>query len=151
MGKGAREGSLIKDAATIEKRYKVTAVVVDKTGNITKGRPELVSIEPTGKNSPEKIGALLAALESRSEHPLAHAIVTYATAHKIATEPAKNFESLKGKGVTGKIDDIEYFAGNIALIEELGLTINKKTLTAAAKQGTTPIMLATKTELLARS
>ena len=78
VGKGAREGILIKDAATLEKLHKVNIVVVDKTGTITKGKPELVHIQNVSKLSDEKIISILASLESKSEHPIANYLAEFA-------------------------------------------------------------------------
>ncbi len=116
VGKGAREGILIKDAATLEKLHKVNVVVVDKTGTITKGKPEVVSV------SDENIIPILASLESKSEHPIANAILEYAKSKNISLLLVASFESIKGKGLRGTIDGIEYFAGNAKLMQDLGLT-----------------------------
>ena len=115
VGKGAAEGILIKDAATLEKLHKVDTIVVDKTGTITKGKPEVVSV------SDESIIAILASLESKSEHPIAHAILQYAKAKNISLLSVSNFEIIKGKGVMGIVGGIEYFAGNAKLMNDLNL------------------------------
>lgn len=141
VGKGAREGILVKDAATLEKLHKVTAVVVDKTGTITKGKPGLVSVEAQDEKNAVTI---LASLESRSEHPIAHAITSYAAEHSIETLPLEQFEVLKGKGLKGTIRGTEYFAGNIVLAHELGLDIDEGLIETETKNGKTPIILATK-------
>src|SRR3990167_8704209 len=78
VGKGAREGILIKDAATLEKLHKVHTVIVDKTGTITIGKPTLVHIQNLSNLSDDEIVGILASLENKSEHPIAHAIVTFA-------------------------------------------------------------------------
>src|SRR3989338_8027568 len=78
VGKGAKEGILVKDAATLEKLHRVNVVVADKTGTITKGKPELVSLQNLSKESDDKLAATLASLENKSEHPIAHAVVSYA-------------------------------------------------------------------------
>lgn len=148
VGKGAREGILVKDAATLEKLHKVNVVVVDKTGTITKGKPELVSIHSQKNSSEEEVIALLAALESRSEHPIAHAIATYAQQKKLAVNQVENFEMLKGKGVSGKINAIQYYAGNTKLMEELGLKVDQALLEKETKEGKTPILLATKEKFM---
>jgi len=84
VGKGAKEGILIKDASTLEKLHKVTTVVVDKTGTITKGKPELVSIQNKSEIKDTKIISILASLENKSEHPIAHAVVSYAKERNIS-------------------------------------------------------------------
>lgn len=149
VGKGAREGILIKDAATLEKLHKVDVVVVDKTGTITKGKPELTTIQNFSKLSDEKILAVLATLENKSEHPIAHAILEYAKSKNIALLSVSDFESIKGKGLKGKIDNVEYFVGNMKLAIDLGINFDKKHIDAGTLRGETPIILATKGEVLA--
>lgn len=148
VGKGAQEGILVKDAATLEKLHKVTAVVVDKTGTITKGKPELVSLHAKEGISNEKAIAILASLESRSEHPIAHAIVSYAKDHDINTYTVENFEVVKGKGIRGDIKGEQYFAGNIAMLDELGLKIEKESIEKDTLEGKTPVILATKDRVM---
>jgi Cu2+-exporting ATPase/Cu+-exporting ATPase len=148
VGKGAQEGILIKDAATLEKLHKVTTVVVDKTGTITKGKPELLEIRSVSNLPEERLVAVLAALESTSEHPIAHAILNYAEKKHITPLPITGFESIKGKGVKGVIEKMEYFAGNTKLIADLNLSFDPKIIEAETGQGKTPILLATKKELL---
>lgn len=116
VGKGAREGILVKDAATLEKLHKVKVLVVDKTGTITKGKPEVTSIKNYSKLTDGKIIAVMASLESRSEHPIAHAIITYAKQNSIQIPTVSNFEMLKGRGVSGTVDGIEYFLGGVPII-----------------------------------
>ncbi|MDP2642199.1 MAG: heavy metal translocating P-type ATPase [bacterium] len=149
VGKGAREGILVKDAATLEKLGKVKIVVVDKTGTITKGKPELTKIENFTNKSDHDIAAILASLEKKSEHPIAEAIVSYALKNKLDLHKVENFEALKGKGLKGKISDIEYFAGNMRLIKELGLKFDEALLEKETGEGKTPVILATKEVVLA--
>lgn len=148
VGKGAREGILIKDAATLEKLHKVNIVVVDKTGTITKGKPELVSVQNVSKLSDKKIISILATLEGKSEHPIAHAVSEYAKEKNIHRLSISGFEIIKGKGLKAVIDDTEYFAGNTKLISDLGLSFNLEKLEAETMKGRTPIILATKKEVL---
>lgn len=149
VGKGAKEGILIKDAATLEKLYKVNTVVVDKTGTITKGKPELVSINNLSKQTDSEVVAILASLEQKSEHPIAHAVNEYAASKKIKPVAVANFEIIKGKGVKGMINKVEYFAGNIALMDGLGISFDMRSLKKEASQGNTPLILAAKKEIIA--
>jgi heavy metal translocating P-type ATPase len=143
VGKGAKEGILIKDAATLEKLHKVDTLVVDKTGTVTHGKPTLVDI----KIPPEFI-SILASLEKKSEHPIAHAIVNYAQKNKIKTEEVDNFEGLQGKGLKGTINGIEYFAGNVKLIQDLKINFDGAQIEKFTMQGKTPVILATKEKVL---
>lgn len=148
VGKGAREGILIKDAATLEKLHQVDIVVVDKTGTITRGKPELVDMQNISKLPDEKIISILTSLESKSEHPIAHAIAAYAKVKNITSLPVSGFEVLKGKGLKATIQGVEYFAGNTKLVSDLGLSFDFNKIEAETLQGKTPIILATKTEIL---
>lgn len=149
VGKGAKEGILIKDAATLEKLHKVNVVVVDKTGTITKGRPELTSIQNISDKKDDEIASILASLENKSEHPIAHAIVSYAKEKKLPIRDVQHFEIIKGKGLKGVIDSVEYFAGNLALTKDLHVSFDSSSLEKETKNGRTPVILATKVKVLA--
>lgn len=148
VGKGAREGILVKDAATLEKLHKVNTVVVDKTGTLTRGKPELVSIKNLSEESENKIISILAGLENKSEHPIAHAIVSSAKDRKIDLPMVTDFEAIKGKGVKGFIDGVEYYAGNTKLIQDLAINFDVESITQETTEGKTPVLLATKKKLL---
>lgn len=148
VGKGAREGILVKDAATLEKLHKVNTIVVDKTGTLTRGKPELVSINNLSEKSENEIISVLAGLENKSEHPIAHAIVFSAKERKIELPSVTDFDAIKGKGVKGVIDGTEYFAGNTKLISDLKIDFDPKSIMKETIEGKTPVLLATKTKLL---
>ena len=148
VGKGAREGILIKDAATLEKLYKVDIIVADKTGTITKGKPELVGIKNYSKQNEKKIISILASLENKSEHPIAHAIIEYARSNNIELKAVQNFKIIKGMGLKGEIDGTEYFAGNSKLVSDLGLSFDAGDLEKETSQGRTPVILAAKNEVI---
>ena len=148
VGKGASEGILIKDAATLEKLHGVNTVIVDKTGTITKGKPEFISMQNISKLSDEKALSILAALEAKSEHPIAHTITAQARAKNLTLPLVSNFEALKGRGVKAFIDDKEYFAGNAKLISELGIAFDMSNIEEGTLRGETPIILATKNEII---
>ncbi len=149
VGKGAKEGILIKDAATLEKLHKVKIVVVDKTGTITKGKPELVDIHNLSPMDTKDVASILASLEKSSEHPIAHAISSYAQRENILTQPVTDFEIIKGKGLTGVIDGTTYYAGNERMVKDFGLSLDTESLTGETKKGRTPVLLTTKKEVLA--
>jgi len=121
VGRGAREGVLIKNAESLEIMEKVDTLVVDKTGTLTEGRPKLVSIIPAGKFKEDDVLRLAAGLERGSEHPLASAILSGAQERKIKPAECKDFESVTGKGITGKIDGKQAALGNTKLTEQLGI------------------------------
>ena len=101
VGRGAREGVLVKDAATLQELEKVTTLVVDKTGTLTEGRPRLVDIIPVDGMDAKEVLQLAASLEQSSEHPLADAVVR--GAKDIALLPASNFCAVPGGGVLGDV------------------------------------------------
>ena len=148
VGKGAKEGILIKDAATLEKLHKVNILVIDKTGTITKGKPELVSMQNFSQKSDAELVAWLASLEKKSEHPIAHAIVSYAKEKNISFVSVGNFDTIKGKGLKGMIDGIEYYAGNAQLIQDLNLSFDASLFERETREGKTPVLLATKEKVL---
>ena len=119
IGKGAENGILIKDAESLETARKVNAIVLDKTGTLTEGRPTVTDISDPLLQSP--LGDVLFTLESASEHPLAQAIVQHQTRQIL---PMKEFESLTGLGVRGKINGTYYYAGNRRLLETHHLTVS---------------------------
>ena len=148
VGKGAKEGILIKDAATLEKLHKVNTVVVDKTGTITKGKPTLVDIQNLSDFKEEELVSILASLEKKSEHPIAHAIVNYAKEKNISISDVSNSEGIQGKGLKGEIGGTEYFVGNAKLVSELKISFDADKLNEFTSQGKTPVILATKEKVL---
>jgi len=148
VGKGAGEGILVRDASTLEKLEAVNLLVVDKTGTITKGRPEVVSIEALTERTENEVVPLFASLEKKSEHPIARAVGEYAKEKKIAALPVEAFESVKGKGVKGKINGVWYYIGNVAFINDLGISFDQKRIEKGTLEGKTPVMLATAEKVL---
>lgn len=148
VGKGAKEGILIKDAATLEKLHKVNTVVVDKTGTITKGKPTLVDIQNLSNLKDDELVSILASLEKKSEHPIAHAIVNYAQEKNISLPGTSDFEVIQGRGLKGVINNTEYFVGNAQLVSELKLPFDDMKLDEFTSQGKTPVILTTKEKVL---
>ncbi len=120
-GKGAMMGVLIKNAEALEVMCKVDTLVVDKTGTLTEGKPRLVSIVAVDGFAEQDILRLGASLERASEHPLAEAIVRGAQDRDVALLPTDGFESITGKGVTGKVDGRVVALGNLKLLESLSI------------------------------
>ena len=120
-GRGATEGVLIKNAEALEIMEKVNTLVVDKTGTLTEGKPQLVGVEAAQGFDTEALLRLAASLERGSEHPLAAAIVRGAEARGIDLGPAENFQSLTGQGVTGKVSGRQLALGNLKLLEHLNI------------------------------
>jgi Cu2+-exporting ATPase/Cu+-exporting ATPase len=150
-GKGAENGILIKNAESLEKLHKVNTIVTDKTGTLTKGEPEVTDIlllNDEFKNEDEML-EVLASLEKSSEHPIAKAILNKATLENIELLKVLDFEIIEGKGLKGKIDGVEYFAGNLKLIDDLKFTFEREQITKYTQQGKTPVLLTNSTEILA--
>jgi Cu+-exporting ATPase len=118
-GKGATMGILFKNAEAIEIMRKVDTLVVDKTGTLTKGKPEVSSIVASEKFSEELLLKLSASLEAGSEHPLGEAIVRSANQKKIKISKVENFKSFTGLGVKGNVDGYEVAIGNLELMKKL--------------------------------
>jgi Cu2+-exporting ATPase/Cu+-exporting ATPase len=148
VGKGAKEGILIKDASTLEKLHQVDVVVVDKTGTITRGKPELVSLKNYSDKSDTEIIAILASLENKSEHPIAHAVVAYAKEKNIPFIPVERFETLKGKGISGVVGGMIYHTGSAILAAERA-SDSKLNLEKETREGKTPVILMANGKVLA--
>jgi Cu+-exporting ATPase len=123
VGKGASAGVLIKSAEALERMEKVDTLVVDKTGTLTEGKPEVTAvITALGLSEADLLG-LAASLERSSEHPLAAAIVTAAGAANAATLDAADFASVTGKGVTGRVGGRCVALGNAGLMADFGVDL----------------------------
>ncbi|TDJ34435.1 MAG: copper-translocating P-type ATPase [Gammaproteobacteria bacterium] len=120
-GLGATTGVLFKNAEAIEVMRKVDTLVVDKTGTLTVGRPALINVVAAIEYDKPELLRLAASLERASEHPLAAAILEGADADGIELAPVEGFESVTGKGVTGRVDGHTLAFGNRALLKDLGL------------------------------
>ncbi len=124
-GRAARAGILIKNAEALETFDKVTTIVLDKTGTLTQGKPELQEVVAFSGETEESIVKLVASLERGSEHPLGAAIVDAALANGMRLIPPDGFRSLTGKGVIGVVGGHEVAAGNDRLLEELGIFLEQ--------------------------
>jgi Cu+-exporting ATPase len=123
-GKGATAGVLFKNAEAIEVMRKVDTVVVDKTGTLTEGRPQLQEVQATGGIDQDELLRLVASVERSSEHPLAEAIVQGALERGLELERVTDFESVTGKGAVGSVGGRRVAIGNRALLEELEIDSN---------------------------
>ncbi len=136
-GRGAQMGVLFKNAEALENLHHIDTVVLDKTGTLTTGKPEVTDILP-GSADISRLMRIAAALESKSEHPFAKAILK-----KMGSNPfpeAVDFETLPGKGVAGTIRGVRYYGGNGRLMQELGISV--PALPELAAQGKTPLHFA---------
>lgn len=168
-GKGAENGILIKDAESLEMLHNIDTVVLDKTGTITEGKPKVVDIITSqstigsnlknvkvirNKNNDLKVEnellKIAASLEKKSEHPLADAILEKAKERNIKLLDVTDFEAVSGRGIKAKIDGIEYFAGNIAFMNENGIdtSIVKVKSETLSNEGKTSLYFAKENTLI---
>ncbi len=128
VGRGARAGVLIKNAEALEILEKVDTLVVDKTGTLTEGKPQLlgVTVSHDEAETAEAL-SLAASLERASEHPLASAIVQAAEKQGLSLSQPQDFKNIPGKGITGTVDGKEVAVGNAALMIELGAFVRANT------------------------
>ena len=141
IGKGAENGILIKNAESLEVARKVNTVVLDKTGTLTEGHPQVT--DAAWLENEAKSKNLLYSLEKMSEHPLAEALVRFM--QNASAFEVKRFGVLEGRGVEGYIDDKKYYAGNLTLMQERGIKMDEVLRAKAekwAKEAKTVIALA---------
>lgn len=124
-GKGATSGVLFKNAEAIETMRKIDTLVVDKTGTLTRGEPTLTGIVPASNMDESNLLKLAASLETASEHPLAAAIVAGARQRGVETEAVRNFNSVTGKGVRGRVGEHDVLLGNRLLLKDFSVPVNE--------------------------
>ena len=152
-GKGAEMGVLFKSAEALETLHKVSCVVLDKTGTITEGRPAVTDVLPARRAdgslamSEKALLKLAAALEKKSEHPLAEAIMARAEERGIVARTVEDFQAIPGRGVTAREGQSVIAAGNAALMAELGIEVAAEDVEAFAREGKTPLFFARNGEL----
>lgn len=150
-GKGAEHGILVKGGEPLEAANKINAIIFDKTGTITKGKPEVTDIESFKDLDEDEILAIAASLEKQSEHPLAEAIYKEAEEEQIDLDEVKDFKAIPGHGVQGEIGKAIYYFGNRKLIQDIvGLPVDRinRKMSRLEEQGKTVMILSTKKEIL---
>ena len=140
-GRGARAGVLVHKAEALERLEQIDTLLVDKTGTLTAGRPQLISVEPVTGVTASELLRLAASLERASEHPLAHAIVAGAKARGIALANVTDFRAFSGKGASGVIGGRTVVAGGERLIER-GTNAELAASIAALRKTQTVILIA---------
>jgi Cu+-exporting ATPase len=143
-GKGAENGILIRDGAALERAERVTAVVLDKTGTITRGEPAVTLVQPTAGTDDRDLLRLVAAAERGSEHPLAEAIVRHAEAVAVQRSEASAFEAVAGGGVRATVEGTTLLVGSepFLLTEGVDLDGLGAATAAAAANGASPVLAA---------
>lgn len=142
-GKGAKQGVLYKNAEALETLCHVDTVVLDKTGTVTQGKPQLTDLVPFGTDE-NSLLALAAGLEAKSEHPIATAILDGAAQRGIAPKTAHDFEALSGLGLRATVDGVACLAGNARLMRQQGINLDAAgdLLGTLAQNGKTPLYFA---------
>jgi P-type Cu+ transporter len=143
-GKGAENGILVKGGDSLETAHKLTTIVLDKTGTITKGEPNLTDVASFNGLSENELLQIVASAENHSEHPLAKAIVNEAKERGLHFENAANFNALEGRGITAQVAGKEFLLGNLRLMNERQIMLNGAEAKAEelAAEGKTPMFAA---------
>lgn len=151
VGKGAQNGVLIKNAQALEQMDKIDALIIDKTGTITEGKPSVEkSVSVSESFSEEEVLQFIASVNANSEHPLAEATVAFAKEKKLEVTKSSDFDSVTGKGVTGEVNGKQIAVGNDKLMDQVKAKITlevKKQVEAEQQQGKTVSYLAVENQV----
>lgn len=150
-GKGATQGVLFKSATAIQTTQQIDTVILDKTGTITEGKPQVTDILCTEIIDPATLLFIAASLEKLSPHPIAQAIITAFTQHKKGYGEVFDYQTIPGQGISGFIEHQQYVIGNLTLMRQRQITINtelQQQANAMALAGKTVLFIANTTHLL---
>ncbi len=147
-GKGAELGILIKSGEYLEKTYEMQAIVFDKTGTITEGKPSVVEIKNYDYILEDKLVSIAASLEKISEHPLGEAVVKYSEEKDFDIEEVNEFNSITGMGIEGIIDSKKYYIGSKKLLDIKNISYNEEDISSYQEKGQTPLLIADESNLL---
>jgi len=149
-GKGASLGILIKQADALEKVHKITSIAFDKTGTITKGKPEVQEFIASKGQKKGSVLEIAQALESESEHPLAKSILDYCESKKVKKKEVSGFSAVTGKGVAGKIGQKTYYLGSVSYITSLKISLEdtQEEIHQLQEDGHTVLVVASKSEVM---
>lgn len=149
-GKGAENGILIKSAEALEITHTVNTVILDKTGTVTEGKPQITDLITLGSTSSQELLQMAASLEEKSEHPLATAVMDYVKQQGVAPLPSDQFEATAGQGISATVEGRRIHGGNQRMMQALGIEIGslQQITDTLADQGKTPLYFADDTQLL---
>jgi Cu2+-exporting ATPase len=150
VGKGAENNMLIRDAESLEKAYQTDAIILDKTGTITEGKPSVVNQKWFSDS--DNIKSVLYHIEAKSEHPLAEAILNHLKSGELSSIKLDAFESISGRGVKANLADRNYYVGNVALLREEKVEVVDEILELVDEwetKGQTVIYFANEAQILA--
>jgi P-type Cu+ transporter len=149
LGRGAERGVLFRSAAALERLGAVDTVVLDKTGTLTEGKPDLIVTDASPGPGDARVLALVAGAEEGSEHPLAGAFLRAAGAHGVGVPAATAFAAIPGRGVVATVDGHEVVVGSPRLVSERGVAVDAARLDPVTARGLTPVVAAIDGELAA--
>ena len=135
VGRGAQEGVLVKNAASLERMEKVDTLVIDKTGTLTQGRPQVTNVYASSGVAQEMLLSVAQGLEQSSEHPLAQAVRTYSAGHPVTPAVITDFVSITGEGVRGQLGGENVALGNQKLMADAGIDFSAATAEADRFRG----------------
>ncbi len=140
-GKGAEKGVLFKSGEALETLHSIKCVVLDKTGTITQGRPEVTEVVAVGDAN--QLLSIVAGIEKLSEHPLGQAVVEYAQNNNLPLTVADSYKTLVGMGVSAVVDNKQYYVGNAKLMAQCGVDSNayNHTVLRMSNEGKTPLIV----------
>lgn len=141
-GRGAQVGVLVKNAAALENAEKIQTIVVDKTGTLTEGRPEVTDIVPIASINMQDFLQIAASLEQGSEHPLARAILDRAQKMQLPLQSIDNFSAITGSGITARMNGVQHLLGSPKFLKQQGIIVDEKQIATLQAEGKTVIGIA---------
>lgn len=149
-GKGAENGILVKSAEALETAHRIQTMVLDKTGTVTEGKPQVTDVLPAENIDRQWLLKIAASLEKQSEHPLAEAVIKKAEEEKVSLFRAEQFVSVSGRGIRAEINGKHYCAGNKMFLKESGIVVEKweEKAQKMSDEGKTPLFFAEEKKLI---
>ena len=149
-GKGAENGILVKSAEALETAHRIHTMVLDKTGTVTEGKPQVTDVLPAENIDRQWLLKIAASLEKQSEHPLAEAVIKKAEEEKVSLFRAEQFVSVSGRGIRAEINGKHYCAGNKMFLKESGIVVEKweEKAQKMSDEGKTPLFFAEEKKLI---
>ncbi|MBY0485270.1 heavy metal translocating P-type ATPase [Nitrosomonas sp.] len=141
-GRGAQVGVLVKNAAALENAEKIQTIIVDKTGTLTEGRPEVTDIVPIASINTQDFLQIAASLEQGSEHPLARAILDRAQKMQLPLQSIDNFSAITGSGITARMNGVQHLLGSPKFLKQQGIIVDEKQIATLQAEGKTVIGVA---------
>ncbi|MER0216947.1 MAG: heavy metal translocating P-type ATPase [Nitrosomonas sp.] len=141
-GRGAQSGVLVKNAAALEHAEKIQTLIVDKTGTLTEGQPEVTDIVPAGSLSAQELLHIAASLEQGSEHPLARAVLDHAQKQQLSLHAIEDFSAIAGSGITARMNGVQYLLGSPKFLTQHDIAVDEQQITALQAEGKTVIGVA---------